>query len=128
MIDKNPFSDSWSTIAYAVGLAVLGGIVKYVNNNPGFKWWTFIRDLVTAGFCGLLTLWFCEWTNIGGPLMAIIIAASGLMGTRLLKEVETFARIRLGLEQTSPLMDAAAEQAKKSMEATSGAASGAKGE
>jgi hypothetical protein len=106
MIDKNPFTDSWSNIAYAVGLAILGGLVKYLNKEPKFKAWTLIRDLVTAGFCGLLTFWMCEWMNIEGPLSAILIAASGLMGTRLLKEVENLYRIRMGLVPKAPLEDA----------------------
>ncbi len=114
MLDKNPFTDSWSTLVYAVGLSVLGGLVRYLNISDKFRPLPFIRDLMTAGFCGLLMLWMCEWMNIQGPLMAIMIAASGLMGTRLLKEVETLARIRLGLEASSPLEDKARAEVESS--------------
>jgi hypothetical protein len=103
MIDKNPATDSLGTYLYAIGLAVLGGLVKYMNNTDRFKAWTLLRDLITAGFCGLLTFWMCEWMNIVGPLSAILIAASGLMGTRLLKEVENIYRIRMGLQPKTPL-------------------------
>jgi hypothetical protein len=107
MLEKNPFGDSLSTLLYAVGLAILGGLVKYLNHTDKFSAWVLLRDLVTAGFCGLLTNWMCEWMNIQGPLSAILIATSGLMGTRLLREIENFYRIRMGLQPRSPLEEAA---------------------
>jgi|SRR6185437_11782245 len=101
--DKNPFSDSLLTYATAIGIATLGGLVKYVNHTDKFRFWVLVRDLLTAAFCGLLTFWMCEWMNITGPLSAILIATSGLMGTRLLREVENLYRIRMGLQPVSPL-------------------------
>lgn len=101
--DKNPFSDSLTTLLTATGLAMLGGLVKYVNHTDKFRFWVLVRDLLTAAFCGLLTFWMCEWMNITGPLSAILIATSGLMGTRLLRELENLYRIRMGLKPVSPL-------------------------
>lgn len=95
--DHDPFQEPLSTYLWVVGLALLGGLVKYLNHVERFRWLILVRDLVTAGFCGLLTFWMCQWLNVSGPLSAVLIATSGLMGTRLLKELETFYKIRMGM-------------------------------
>lgn len=114
MLDKNPFTEPPSTYLYAIGLAILGGLVKYLNNSDKFRPWVLVRDLVTAGFCGLLTFWACEWMNIEGPLSAILIATSGLMGTRLLRELENLYRIRMGLQPKTRIEDALDADARRS--------------
>lgn len=95
--DKDPFGYSFSTYAWVVGVALLGGAVKYLNNPDKFSFMRLIRDLITAGFAGILTFWLCEWLNITGPLSAVLIAVSGLMGTQALKEMENVYLARLGL-------------------------------
>ena len=105
MLDKNPFGEDLSSYIWAIGLAILGGLVKYLNKADQFRFWILLRDLITAGFSGLITFWICEWMNIKGPLSAILIAASGLMGTRLLREIEYIYRVRLGLDPRVPIED-----------------------
>lgn len=95
--DKDPFGYHISTYLWVIGLAVLGGAVKYLNNADKFSFLKLIRDLVTAGFAGILTFWLCEWLNIQGPLSAVLIAVSGLMGTQAIKEIEGLYLARLGL-------------------------------
>jgi hypothetical protein len=95
--NKDPFGYSASTYLWVVGLALIGGAVKYLNHSNKFSFIVLIRDLVTAGFAGLLTFWVCEWTNIAGPLSAVLIATAGLMGTRALREIENLYRLRMGL-------------------------------
>jgi CHASE2 domain-containing sensor protein len=98
MLDnKDPFGYPVSTYLWVFGLALIGGAVKYLNHSDKFSFIVLIRDLVTAGFAGLLTFWLCEWTNISGPLSAVLIATAGLMGTRALKEIENLYRLRMGL-------------------------------
>jgi hypothetical protein len=99
MIDnKDPWGYPLTTYLWVFGLALIGGAVKYLNQkSERFSWLILVRDLVTAGFAGLMTFWLCEWLNISGPLSAVLIATSGLMGTRALREVENLYRVRLGL-------------------------------
>lgn len=97
MIQKDPFGYSTVTYLWVIGLACLGGAVRYLNHSDKFSLVVLIRDIVTAGFAGLMTFWLCEWTNISGPLSAVLISTSGLMGTRALREIENLYRLRLGL-------------------------------
>lgn len=99
MIDnKDPFGYPLTTYLWVLGLALIGGAVKYLNQKTErFSWLLLVRDLVTAGFAGLMTFWMCEWANISGPLSAVLISTSGLMGTRALREIENLYRLRLGL-------------------------------
>lgn len=95
--NKDPFGYPLSTYAWVFAIALTGGLVKYLNHTGRFSVMGLLRDLITAGFAGLLTFWLCEWTNISGPLSAVLIATAGLMGTRALKEIENLYRLRMGL-------------------------------
>src|ERR1700748_1737331 len=95
--NKDPFGYSASTYLWVIGVALIGGAVKYLNHSNKFSFIVLVRDLVTAGFAGLLTFWLCEWTSISGPLSAVLIATAGLMGTRALREIENLYRLRMGL-------------------------------
>lgn len=86
--DQDPFGYPLSTYLWVLGLALFGGAVKYINRTDKFKPLILLRDLVTAGFAGLLTFWVCQWQDIGGPVSAILIATSGLMGTKALSVFE----------------------------------------
>jgi len=99
-LEKDPFGYSLGTYLWVFGLALIGGAVKYLNHSDRFSFIVLIRDLVTAGFAGLLTFWLCDWLNIAAPLSAVLIAMAGLMGTRALKEIENLYRLRLGLPLT----------------------------
>jgi len=100
--DKDPFGYSLITYVWVVGLACIGGAVKYLNSAARFSFASLARDVVTSGFTGLITFWLCEWTNTQGPLMAVLIAVTGLMGNRVWKEFENFARARLGIAPPAP--------------------------
>jgi hypothetical protein len=102
---NNPFGYSLITYLWVIGLACAGGVVKYLNGTNGFTVRMLVRDIVTAGFMGLITFWLCQWTQINGPLSAILIATSGLMGNRAVKELEFIYRTRFGMryeEEISP--------------------------
>jgi hypothetical protein len=114
--DKNPFTDSLVTYLTVAGIACMGGLVKYVNHTDRFKFWVLTRDLLTAAFCGLMTFWACEWMNIVGPLSAIMIATSGLMGTRLLRVLEDLYLIRMGMKPAGSAIETALENDRASHE------------
>lgn len=100
--DKDPFGYSLLTYAWVVGVACAGGAVKYLNSTVRFSFANLARDVVTSGFTGLITFWLCEWTNTQGPLMAVMIAVTGLMGNRAWKEFEGIVRSRLGVANSPP--------------------------
>jgi hypothetical protein len=98
---KDPFGYPLGTYLWVFGVALIGGAVKYLNHSSKFSFYILFRDLVTACFAGLLTFWLCEWTNINGPLSAVLISIAGLMGTRALREIENLYRLRMGLPPES---------------------------
>lgn len=104
--DKDPFGYSLITYVWVVGLACIGGAVKYLNSAARFSFASLARDVVTSGFTGLITFWLCEWTNTQGPLMAVMIAVTGLMGNRAWKEFENIVRARLGISGDKPASEA----------------------
>lgn len=97
--DKDPFGYPLSTYLWVFGLATFGGAVKYLNHTERFRPLVLVRDLLTAGFAGLLTFWWCEWFNIAGPLSAVLIATSGLMGTRALRGFERMYEEKFGIKE-----------------------------
>jgi hypothetical protein len=104
--DKDPFGYNLSTYLWVIGIALIGGAVKYLNGSSKLSFLVLFRDLFTAAFAGILTFWLCEWTNISGPLSAVLIATAGLLGTRALKEFELLYRLRVGLPIQSATEDA----------------------
>jgi len=93
--DKNPFSYPILTYVWVIGLACFGGIVRHLNSMSKLNLAQFFVDLITSGFTGLITFWLCEWGDIQGPLGAVLIATSGMMGNRAFQELERLWRIRV---------------------------------
>ena len=46
---------------------------------------------------GLITFWLCQYTHIAGPLSAVLIATSGLMGNHMTRELEILWKIKFGV-------------------------------
>jgi hypothetical protein len=73
-------------------LSCWGGIVSYIQrlriHKSRFNWKDLTFDLVISSFAGLLTHFFCEYSNVGGSMSAILIAVSGHMGTRAIASFE----------------------------------------
>ena len=92
---KNPFAYPILTYVWVIGLACFGGVVRHLNQMSRFSPSNFFIDLITSGFTGLITFWLCEWGNIQGPLGAVLIATSGMMGNRAWQEIERLWKIRM---------------------------------
>lgn len=79
-------------------LSCWGGIVSYIQrlriHRSHFNWKDLTFDLVISSFAGLLTHFFCEYSNVGGSMSAILIAISGHMGTRA---IVSFEKMRDGI-------------------------------
>ena len=73
-------------------LSCWGGIVSHIQrlriHKSRFNWKDLTFDLVISSFAGLLTHFFCEYSNVGGSMSAILIAVSGHMGTRAIASFE----------------------------------------
>lgn len=92
---KDPYSYPVVTYLWVIGLACFGGVVRHLNSMTKFSLVSFLIDLLTSGFTGLVTFWLCQWGNIDDILGAVLIATSGLMGNKAWKELEHLWRIRM---------------------------------
>lgn len=95
MEDKGPFSYPPLTYLWVIGVASFAGVVRYLNHMETFSVQRFLIDVLSSAFTGLVTFWLCEWTNITGPMSAVLIAISGLLGSRAWGEFENLYRLRL---------------------------------
>lgn len=73
-------------------LSCWGGIVSYIQRlrikSAKFSWRELSFDLLISSFAGLLTHFFCEYSQVSGSMSAILIAISGHMGTRAIASFE----------------------------------------
>lgn len=100
MDGKDPFGYPMLTYLWVFALAGFAGMIRHLNNMRSFSLGRFLIDVISAAFTGLITFWLCKWGNISGPLSAVLIATSGLMGNRAWQELEHLWRIRLlGIDQ-----------------------------
>lgn len=98
MLDsKDPFGYSLLTYAWVVGLACVAGVVKYLNSKESFSWRNATRDVITSAFTGVVAFWTAEYYSVNGPLQAVAIAISAVMGNRAWVEFENIIRMRFGL-------------------------------
>lgn len=83
-------------------LSCWGGLVNYIQkirkNSKKFSWRELIFDLVTSSFAGLLTQYFCEYSNISPTASAMLIAISGHMGARAIASFEKVRDRILGVD------------------------------
>lgn len=101
MDGKDPFGYPVVTYLFVIGLACFGGLVKYLNTATEFKLVRLLIDVISSGFTGLLTFWLCEFLHISGSLSAVLIATSGLLGSRAWKEFENLWWAKFGVKDTS---------------------------
>ena len=83
-------------------LSSWGGIVSYIQrmrvHSKKFSWKELGFDLTISSFAGLLTHFFCEYSNVSGAMSAILIAVSGHMGTRAIASFEKMRDRIFGIE------------------------------
>jgi len=96
---QNPFGYPIKQYVIVLAVACAGGVVKYINSAKKFHFGRLIIDIITSGFTGVMTFWFCESANIHGPMSAIMIAVGGLMGNKAWKEFIAIFRAKLGVPQ-----------------------------
>ena len=93
MPHKDPTQYQLITYAWVVGLSVMGGMVSFFRKVQARKTRTFnitefIGEIVTSGFVGVLTFYFCEQAEINPLLTAFAVGVSGHMGSRLIFMIE----------------------------------------
>lgn len=73
-------------------LSCFGGLASYVQRirvrRQKFNLKELSYDLIISSFAGLMTYFFCDWSNVEGAKAAMLIAVSGHMGTRAIAAFE----------------------------------------
>lgn len=103
MDGKDPFGYPVYYYLYVITIACCAGLIKYLNKMQSFSIGKALIETITSGFTGLMTFWICKWANIDGPLLAFMIAVSGLMGSRAWQEFEHFWRLKFGVADLSKI-------------------------
>lgn len=101
MSDPTDFSIGRYLLFALIGL--LGGLVARMQYWAGGErphcWrcalFRLTADLMTSGFCGILTLWLASEFQLSGALTAFLAGISGHMGSRALFLTERILQRRL---------------------------------
>lgn len=91
---KDPSSYSALTYAWVVALAAWGGTVRFIRKvkagqmNLKQATLTFVGEVITSGFAGVITFYACEVTELAPLTTAIFVGIAGHMGARALEPIE----------------------------------------
>lgn len=93
MPEKDPTSYSLITYGWVFALAILGGVVSFIQKLQAghtrvFNIIEFIGEIVTSAFAGVLTFWMCEHAELSPLVTAAFVGVSGHMGSRAIFMLE----------------------------------------
>ena len=74
-------NSEWLTYLMVLGISIWGGAVSYFERGRKFSWRTFIAQISSSSFAGLMVLYSCQYAGIKGPLIGVLCGVAGHMGT-----------------------------------------------
>jgi hypothetical protein len=80
-----PFDGLWLQYAVAVGLAVLGGIVRMLISNDTHTVLGWVRNILIAAFGGLMAYLFATGQGLSDHVSLFICGMTGLAGVEGLR-------------------------------------------
>jgi uncharacterized membrane protein (UPF0136 family) len=86
-----------TTYAWVMGVAVVGGLVGYMNKTNKYTVVDMVKSTLTSALTGFLAFCACyeSGASMGWTLFAVGVA--GLMGKRAWEDMENIIRVRVGL-------------------------------
>lgn len=88
-------NSEWLTYLGVVAVSIWGGIVNYMNSKTKFTWASLFAQISSSSFAGLMAGFACQYANIAGPLMFVLVGVSAHMGTpALIKIAKKFKVVR----------------------------------
>lgn len=103
MPEKDPFTYSFITYLWVIGLSSWGGIASYVRKVRGsiiarFSIVELIGELAISAFVGVITFYLCNYAELDPALTAALVGVSGHMGSRAIFNIERVVQQRIGGE------------------------------
>lgn len=91
-----------ATYAWIIGIAIMGGLVGYMNKTSDYTVKDIVKSTLTSALTGFLAFCACfeGGLSMGWTLFAVGVA--GLMGKRAWEDMENILRIRAGLPPAAP--------------------------
>lgn len=86
-MDKDPTTYSLLTYLWVLGLSLWAGMVSYFRKVRDdklhlFSLVTFIGEMATSAFIGIMTFWLCEAAEMNRLYSAAMVGVAAHMGSR----------------------------------------------
>lgn len=94
-VAKDPTSYGFLTYAWVIALSAWGGAVRFFRKvkagemNLKQAALTFVGEVLTSAFAGVMTFYACEVSELAPLTTAIFVGVAGHMGARALEPIET---------------------------------------
>ena len=94
MPHKSPENYSFITYVWVLGLSLWAGISSYlyklqIEGKP-FSLFSFVSDVLISGFVGILTFFFCEYSNMPPVESAVVVGVCAHLGTRAISLFQAY--------------------------------------
>jgi NhaP-type Na+/H+ and K+/H+ antiporter len=108
---KSPLSYSLGEYGLILGIAMLGGFVRWYNavrrgESVAYDLRILVGELFTSAFIGILTFWACEAMGVQPLITAALAGMAGHAGVSCLmwaeRALKRFFERKYGIESTRP--------------------------
>lgn len=102
MDNVDPLSFPPMTYAVIFVVAIIGGLVGYLNKEAKRSWGEVFTVVLTSGFFGFMCFCICIAKGFDMTWTLVSVGIVGVMGKRVVVDFQNIIKLRMGLPPTPP--------------------------
>lgn len=102
MDSPDPLAYPALTYLVLFAVAVVGGLVGYLNKEVNRSWGQVFTVVLTSSFFGFMAFCICIAKGFDMTWTLVIVGIVGVMGKRVVSDFQNIIKIRLGLPPEPP--------------------------
>lgn len=97
MVNTDPLAQPLSVYLVVLTVAIIGGLVGYLNKNAAKDWVQALIVVLTSGFTGFIVFCLCLVKQVDMAWTLIAVGVVGMMGKRAVVDLESIVRAKFSI-------------------------------